>query len=381
MTTILTTSYATLVDAFKQTVSVVSKRPTLPVLRCAVLDTSGDQPHLRGTDLELWSDVTLTPAFASGPSALLPVAEVVKALRGIRGALTPKRAATETVTITSERDTVTVAGFGRTLTIGEQYAAIEDYPRPAADYSAAEPVAVVDSADLTASLTFAATAVGKDDTLPMLTGIRVEGQPDGTITFAATDRYRLTVTECKGSTGEWDALVPSHALPAIKGLTGTVRIDRAGSFGYSSLVFTTDTATLGVRLLDSTFPPFRSLIPTENLHTWTVDREILLADVQAAGVTVEKGDGVRVTFGPDAVTVAGCATHEARSSHPEESFLSAFQPRFLVEGLKAFASAGVQVRATTPVKPYVISGTRPDGAEGLYLIMPVRLPQPASQAA
>ena len=40
----------------------------------------------------------------------------------------------------------------------------------------------------------AAIAAGRDDTLPVLTGVRIEIEGD-TVTLAATDRYRFAVRE------------------------------------------------------------------------------------------------------------------------------------------------------------------------------------------
>ena len=58
-----------------------------------------------------------------------------------------------------------------------------------------------------------AIAAGKDDTLPMLTGVRVEIEGE-TVTLAATDRYRLAVRELKWQPEQPDfsaiAMVPGQ---------------------------------------------------------------------------------------------------------------------------------------------------------------------------
>ena len=68
---------------------------------------------------------------------------------------------------------------------------VEDYPRlPAMPTTAG----TVDSAVFATAVSQVAVAAGRDDTLPMLTGVRLEIEGDR-LTLAATDRYRLAVRE------------------------------------------------------------------------------------------------------------------------------------------------------------------------------------------
>ena len=72
------------------------------------------------------------------------------------------------------------------------------------------------SADLFAeAIGQVAVAAGKDDTLPMLTGIRVEISGEAVV-LAATDRFRLAVRELTWSTSspslEAAVLVPAKTL-------------------------------------------------------------------------------------------------------------------------------------------------------------------------
>src|SRR5918998_52711 len=68
---------------------------------------------------------------------------------------------------------------------------VEDYPSlPVMPSSAG----VVDSDVFAEAVGQVAVAAGRDDTLPMLTGVRLEIEDDR-VTPAATDRYRLAVRE------------------------------------------------------------------------------------------------------------------------------------------------------------------------------------------
>lgn len=89
---------------------------------------------------------------------------------------------------------------------------VEDYPSlpempPAAG--------AVGSDEFAAAVSQVAIAAGRDDTIPMLTGVRVEIEGE-TVTLASTDRYRLAVRELHWKPERPDfsavALVPARTL-------------------------------------------------------------------------------------------------------------------------------------------------------------------------
>jgi DNA polymerase-3 subunit beta len=84
------------------------------------------------------------------------------------------------------------------------------------------PVMVTVPASVLRELAAVAVAASKDDTLPTLTGVRIEWEPDA-IRMVATDRYRLAVCEW-ADTSLFDAMPGSALVPAkelaayVKGL-------------------------------------------------------------------------------------------------------------------------------------------------------------------
>ena len=81
--------------------------------------------------------------------------------------------------------------------------------------------------DFAAAVAQVAVAAGRDDTLPVLTGIRIEIDGDQ-LTLAATDRYRLAVRELTWAPEQSGltavALVPARTLAdTAKALTSATR--------------------------------------------------------------------------------------------------------------------------------------------------------------
>ena len=115
-----------------------------------------------------------------------------------------------------------------------------------------------------------AIAAGRDDTLPMLTGIRVEISGEKVV-LAATDRFRLAVRELTWATDSADieaaVLAPAKTL-AEAAKAGTDGGDVHLSLGSGAAVG--KDGLLGIRsegkrttsrLLDAEFPKFRQLLP------------------------------------------------------------------------------------------------------------------------
>ena len=109
---------------------------------------------------------------------------------------------------------------------------VEDYPALPTMPTA---TGAVTASGLAGAVSQVAIAAGRDDTIPMLTGIRVEIEGEK-ITLVATDRFRLAVRELQWKPEQQDmsatALIPSQILSdTAKALTGGDWVSLALSSG------------------------------------------------------------------------------------------------------------------------------------------------------
>jgi DNA polymerase-3 subunit beta len=246
-----------------------------------------------------------------------------------------------------------------------------------------------------------AVAAGKDDTLPMLTGIRVEISGE-TVVLAATDRFRLAVRELTWSTSspslEAAVLVPAKTLAeaAKAGTSGSevhLALGAGASVGKEGLLGIRSAGKRSTtRLLDAEFPKFRQLLPSEHTAiasigvaelTDAIKRVALVAD-RGAQVRMEFSDGVlHLSAGADDV---GRAEEDLPVQFAGEPLTIAFNPTYLTDGLGSLHSDRVTFGFTTPSRPAVLrpagddehlDGNGPFPAiqtDYVYLLMPVRLP-------
>jgi DNA polymerase-3 subunit beta len=178
---------------------------------------------------------------------------------------------------------------------------VEDYPALPVPAAATGAMPGDVFADLVTRVAFAA---GRDDSLPMLTGVRVE--TDGNeITFAATDRFRLAAL-----TADWDATGPDvNALVPAEHLVSIAKAVDASApvslhFGESAMSVTAGGVAASSRLLAAEFPKWRGLIPTEHSTAATVNAIELGAALKRAAVTTDGFPHVDIAFGEDGALVS-----------------------------------------------------------------------------
>ena len=233
-----------------------------------------------------------------------------------------------------------------------------------------------------------AIAAGRDDTLPTLTGIRVE--IDGALmTLAATDRYRLAMREFPWNPGapsmEGSALVPARTLAeTAKSLANADEVHISMAEGAEGLMgFEGNGRRTTTRLLDGEFPKYRSLLPNETLSKASVSTAELIEAVKRVSLVAERNTPVRLAFTDGEVTLRAGSGDEAQATESVECDLDgdgleiAFNPQYLLDGLGALDSAFTILAFTQATRPAVLSGAAESGAdpstEYRYLLMPVRL--------
>jgi len=267
----------------------------------------------------------------------------------------------------------------------EEYPALPDMPAA---------TGTVNSEVLAAAVAQAVTAAGRDDMLPVLTGVRIEIE-GSTISLLATDRFRLSHRELTWEPGSPDAsaaaLVPAKVLAdTAKSLTAgsQVTIALATSGAGEGIIGFEGAAGGGVRrtttrLLDGEFPKVRTLFPNEHLTVARVDRASLVESVKRVSLVAERNTAVQMAFSEGVLTLDAGSGDEAQASESLEASVqgeditTGFNPQFLLDGLGAIEAPLVEIAFTQASKPAVMAGagSLDADAEGdfRYLLMPRRL--------
>src|SRR5271154_7072462 len=375
-------------DAVAWVARTLPTRPTVPVLAGVLLTGSDDGLMISGFDYEVSAEVRLAAEIASPGTVLVSG----RLLSDITRALPNKP-----VDVQVEGTRVSLSCGSARFSLPTM--AVEDYPTlPALP----EETGAL-SADLFAeAISQVAVAAGRDDTLPMLTGIRVEISGDAVI-FAATDRFRLAVRELT-----WTALSPDVEAAVLVPAKTLAEVAKAGTDGSDvrlSLGAGTGVGKEGLlgisgngkrsttRLLDAEFPKFRQLLPAEHTAVATMNVAELTEAIKLVALVADRGAQVRMEFADGMVRLSAGADDVGRAEEDlavdfvGEPLTIAFNPTYLTDGLSSVHSERVSFGFTTPGKPALLrpaagddgtpSGSGPFAApptDYVYLLMPVRLP-------
>jgi DNA polymerase-3 subunit beta len=367
-----------LADAVAWAARSLSARPTIPVLAGLLLTVEGDKLSVSGFDLEASTEVDMEVSAGADGRALVSG----RLLAEIARALPP-----HPVDVTVEGSRLIISCGSARFTLPTM--PVEDYPTlPTMPMTAG----TVDSNEFAMAVSQVAIAAGRDDTLPMLTGVRLEIEGEH-LTLAATDRYRLAVRELSwhpdqpgGASAQ--VLVPARTLSdAAKSLAGTdpmtISLSATGTTGEGIIGFSGTAAGRSsratTRLLDAAFPAYRSLLPSEWASSAEVTVPTLVDAVKRVALVAERNSPVRLEFADNNVTLTAGGEDEGRAEeqleirYEGEGIATAFNPQFLLDGLGALPSSSARMLFTSPNKPVVL---RPEGngTDYTYLIMPVRLP-------
>jgi DNA polymerase-3 subunit beta len=371
-----------LADAVAWAARSLPVRPSVPVLAGLLIETSpeGDGLVLSTFDYETSARATIPADVTDEGRALVSgrlLADICRSL--------PNKPVEMTIDGAKVSLTCGSARFSLQTMPVEEYPTLPDMPAAAG---------TVPSDRFAAAVSQAVVAAGRDDMLPVLTGVRIEIEGNA-ISLLATDRFRLSHRELRWEPATTDAsaaaLVPAKVLAdTAKSLTAgkEVTIALASSGSGEGIIGFEGAAGGGVRrtttrLLDGEFPKVRTLFPSEHATIARVDKASLIESVKRVSLVAERNTAVQLAFSDGVLTLDAGSGDEAQASESIEATVegeditTGFNPQFLLDGLTALEAPVVELAFTQASKPAVMAGVHtPDGEADLdfrYLLMPRRL--------
>ncbi len=366
-----------LAEAVAWTARALPARPAVPVLAGIRLQAAGDLT-LSSFDYDVSAQATVPVAAEEEGDLLVSgrlLAEITRSL--------PARP----VEISSD-------GARATLTCGS--ATFTLLTMPSEDYPSLPPMppaaGAIGSDAFASAVSQSATAAGRDDTLPALTGVRIEIDGE-TLTLVSTDRYRLAVRELRWNPARPDlsaaVLVPARALAeTARALTAGAEVSIAlalpgeeGAGGEGMIGFEGAGRRTTTRLLGGDFPRYQSLLPNQVNSVAELAAGPFAEAVKRVALVAERNTAVRLSFSPGQLVLEAGTGDEAQAvevieaSFEGDDIQIAFNPQYLLDGLTALDSDVARVAFTESGKPALITGKpAPDEQPDYrYLLMPIRL--------
>jgi DNA polymerase-3 subunit beta len=365
----------TLVDALVTASRAVTTRAsTTPALNGVRVEVAGNRLTVVGTDLDLTVHVEVEAIGLDNGAFVAPARLAADIVRSLEPGAVTFEGGDDEVEISAARSRFVV----RTYPV-EDFPVLPD-PRP-------DQVSI-SAAALAEALRQVVRAASNDDARPLLTGVLVAPEGDGT-RLVATDSYRLAMRDLDGTGplagGADQILVPARALTELQRLLPSSAAkddDAAAAVGFSvselDAAFSIAGVRLTTRLLDGKFPDYRQLIPPGYPNMLRVGRDALLDALRRVRLLVRdnttpvrlsmRGGSVELTVVSQEV---GHASEDVDAEYEGEELTVAFNPSYLIDGVEAVMGDDVVLETVDATKPATVRA--PDHEDYRYLLMPVRV--------
>lgn len=376
-----------LAEAVQWAARSLPTRPSVPILAGLLIHADAAGVTLSSFDYETSAQIAV-PADVSDEGQALVSGRL---LADISRSLPPKP-----VEVTADASKVEITCGSARFTL--QALPVADYPSlpqlPAA-------TGTIRSDAFAAAVAQVVVAAGRDELLPVFTGVRVEIEGD-TVSLLATDRYRMALKELtwapSSTTATATALVPARVLAdTARSMTAgeEVTVSLASGSGGDGIIGFEGSGPGGrrqttTRLLDGEFPKVRHIMNTVAATNVCLPTAELSAAARRVALVAERNTSLRMLIADGSVTLEAATGDQAQGSEALEASVdhvdpsvpqldaAGFNPTYLLDALAVMDSPYVNFAFTAAGKPCLLTGRAEPGGEVLgdyrHVIMLMRLP-------
>ena len=351
-----------------QVVNVVERRQTLPVLANLLVQISGGQLSLTGTDLEVEMVARCAVDDAKDGETTIPARKLFDIVRALPDG--------SKVTVSQTGDKITVQAGRSRFTLASLSA--NDFPS-VDEVDATERVNVPEAA-LKELIERTAFAMAQQDVRYYLNGLLFD-LGDKRLRCVATDGHRLALCEAV-----LEDAVPSKRQIIVprKGVTELQRLLEGGDrvleleMGRNHIRVKRDDVTFTSKLIDGRFPDYEAVIPIGADKEVRIDREVLRAALQRAAIlSNEKYRGVRLEVSPGQLRINAHnpeqeeAQEEVEAETKVDDLAVGFNVNYLMDALSALRDEHVVLALRDANSSALVREASSDKCR--HVVMPLRL--------
>lgn len=343
---------------------VSTKHITLPVLQCVLIEAKGDEVVLRATNLEIAIEAKVKGRIESEGLVAVPANILL-----------------QTINLSNDKEVgLRVEENSLVVQTGGSESKIKSIPH---EEFPSIPHVTGNGQTLNGSLfslgiKAAAFAASQSSIKPELGSVYVFQKKEHSLTFVATDSFRLlekTVPQ-KGVVFESSVLIPqknaieiARVCDALSGDPVCRLNDHQLSLEFPTGVYITS------RLVSGTFPDYEQIIPKEYAAHSTLLKEDLVRAFKKTNIFLNKFFQVGFRFEKDEVVVSagsgevGNTTESIKARTEGDNLSLNFNQRYIAEALGNFVDDSITLHLAGIGRPMVIKGVNDTSVR--YLVMPM----------
>ena len=366
-------SSSALLSLLATTGKVISNKNTLPILDYFLMELNGNELKVTTSDLEttLIGSITVDSVESEGTIAA-PAKLMLDSLKEFSELPL-------TIDVNDKNWEITINWKSGSLSIPG--ASAVSYPA-VPQLSAEKKELRLDVDMLVNGINKTIFATADDELRPVMNGIYINLAP-GALTFVGTDAHKLVKYESEAE-NEVSAsfILPKKPATLLKNLLpkeqGDVQID----FDDRNAIFTLENYRMVCRLIEGRYPNYNSVIPQDNPHKVTIDRQMLISALRRVSVFSSQASSlIKLRLSENQIQIS--AQDIDFSTSAEETLICqyagnamsiGFKSTFLIDILNNLTAQEVIVELADPSRAGVIVPAEQEEKEDvLMLLMPMML--------
>jgi DNA polymerase III subunit beta len=351
--------------------SALSSRTTLPILLNFLLETENSKLKLISTDLQMGVKHYVSAEIESEGSITIPAKKFSDILHTLPNG--------QEIFLSMEADGKVSIKCGRSRFVIHGTPKSEYPVLPEFNKASAFEISTAALGDMVKKTIFAASS---DETRYVLNGV-FWAAAGGVLEMVATDGRRLATVRAKllPADKQFKVIIPTKILQELLHLLNSMKDMEEErmlvSITENQVAFQTKSTTMLSRLVEGSFPNYEQVIPLKkDIRLKFATKDLLTITKQAALCSADRGGAVKFTLKKGALHVTASSQtlafdDELPAEYKGEEFSIAFNPQYIIDGLKAMDMDKITLNLTTPVNPALIEAEGKDDYK--YVVMPMRV--------
>lgn len=362
----ITVSQSTLIKNLELVGKIATKHATLPVLQCVLVQATEGSVTLKVTNLEIAAEVQLTDVQVSGEGVVaVPASVLLQTIQQLKSnQITLELLDSGVVQISTKSTTTTINTIPH-----DEFPTI---PKIASDKI------VINGRQFALGIKTAAIAASQSSIKPELGSVYIHQKKEHTMTFVATDSFRLmekTVAQ-KGVVFDTTILIPQKNAVELARFCEVLEsdpelcvTDDQCALSFSEGVYIT------TRLIAGTFPDYNAIIPKEFVTTSTIVKHDLLITLKKTNIFLNKFRQVRFAVKATQIEVSsqnnevGTVKDVISAQSEGEELELSFNQQYVSDPLPLIQDDSLYLQFAGIGRPMVITGVNDKNLR--YLVMPM----------
>lgn len=338
---------------------------TLPVLAGVHITAKEGKVVVRATNLDVGVEITVPAKVEKEGVVVIPSRILVGVISSLKG---------DTVTLEEVKGNVRIS-TERSKTLVKTLPNDEFPSLPHIDGKNSFSIKTDDLADGFRSVAYAAST---STVKPELASVLMYGE-QGAVVFVATDSFRLAERKINvGQGAEFDRiLIPSKNIVDMVRVFEDVEGMLTVTFNENQIMLEMDGVYLTSRLIDSTFPDYKQIIPKSATTNVTILKTDLLDTLKKTHLFAGKFNQVNFSIDPKNKMFKVSSQSADVGEHTDvvdatiegDALDINFNYRYILESLQSFTTDSLHLELSGAGRPMVLKSVPESGF--LYLVMPM----------